>query len=72
MDISIGIQNVAREINLEVEEDSGALSEQINAAVNGQPLVITDVKGRTIHVPAGALGYVLTGETAQRRVGFAL
>lgn len=73
MDITIGIQNVARELSAEVAEDVAAITERVaDALAAGGPLSITDVKGQTIVVPAGAIGYVIVGSPEGRRVGFGL
>lgn len=71
MDISIGIRNVARELTLDVDGDAASVADAVAAAQrDNQPLQLTDVKGRTVIVPIEALGYVLTGDTEARKVGF--
>lgn len=73
MDVSIGIRNVARELTLELDDDAQSLTTAISAALKaGGPVVLTDTKGKTLMVPAEALGYVLMGDPEARRVGFAL
>lgn len=71
MEIRIGIQNVAREINFETEMSKDDVTEKVRAAVNDKAnLELTDNKGGTIIVPANVLGYVEIGESTARRVGF--
>lgn len=70
MEIKIGVQNVMREIVIETDESASEVTARIEAAASGGTLVLTDTKGRTVLVPATALGYVEIGEEEQRRVGF--
>lgn len=73
MEITIGIQNVARELNAEVDEEPAALSSRAAEAIRaGEPLTLEDTKGQTILVPAGALGYLIVGSEVERRVGFGI
>ena len=53
-----------KELNFEI---SAAVSAAISA---GTPLILTDIRGRTIVVPADRIGFVEIGEQAERRVGF--
>lgn len=71
MEITIGIQNTPRELTLEVSLSSKEISDAVAESVTKQaPLTLTDDKGRTIVVPAGALAFVEIGAEEQRRVGF--
>lgn len=71
MEITIGVQNVARELELEVSQTAEEVAEAVTAAVSaGTPLVLTDVRGRSVVVPIAALGYVEIGSPAPGRVGF--
>ncbi len=73
MDVSIGIRNVARELTLELDATPADVTETVTAAVSaGEALTLSDARGRTIVVPADALGYVIVGDGEERRVGFAL
>ncbi|GAA5229824.1 DUF3107 domain-containing protein [Arthrobacter cryoconiti] len=72
MEIKIGIQNIAREIVLESDQDSNAVAELVSAALSkGSELRLTDEKGRVVIIPGGALGYVELGGEKARSVGFA-
>ena len=73
VDITIGIQNVARELSIEVDEEPAELTRRAAEAIRaGEPLTLEDAKGQTVVVPAGALGYLIVGTQAGRRVGFGL
>lgn len=73
MDITIGIQNVARELTAEVNEEPAELTRRAAEALRaGEPLTVEDARGQTIVVPAGALGYLIVGSQEARRVGFGI
>jgi hypothetical protein len=57
--VTIGIQNVAREVRIETDETEEALSAAITKAVtSGEPLVIASTKGHKTFVPAAAIAFV--------------
>jgi hypothetical protein len=71
MDITIGVQHIAREISLESEESAEAISQQVTEAINSNGLLsLTDTKGRVVLVPASKIAYVDLGPATGRRVGF--
>jgi hypothetical protein len=70
MEIRIGVQNVSRELIVEVDLTAEAVAKLVADAVSGATLDLTDTKGRRVVVPSGAIGYVEMGEEAKRRVGF--
>lgn len=76
MEITIGVQHVARELTLEVSEDADAVTDLVNEALAkaqkdaGAALVLTSTKGRTVIVPVSSLGFVEFGGEEVRRVGF--
>lgn len=71
MEITIGVQNVARELVVETDEASEKVAAQVLKAVEaGAPLDLTDTKGRRVVVPAATLGYVEIGGDEARKVGF--
>lgn len=73
MEITIGIQNVARELSVEVSEEAAAVVERVTEALRtGQPVALIDAKGQTVVVPPAAVGYVIVGASETRRVGFGL
>lgn len=71
MDITIGVQNQAREINLESDATADEVAQRVTAAVtDGVVLELVDTKGRRVLVPSTAIGYVEIGTEEQRKVGF--
>jgi hypothetical protein len=71
VEVKIGVQNVAREINFETDESADEVAKAVRDAIeNGSPLTLHGEKGRQLLVPAGVLGYVQIGETEKRGVGF--
>lgn len=71
MEIKIGVQHSPREIVLEVELSADDIEKAMNqAAADGSTLVLSDVKGRRVLLPADKVTYIEIGEPSQRRVGF--
>lgn len=71
MDIELGIQNVARAVTFSTDDSADAVNAAISTAVaDNKPLALKDDKGRTIVVPAGALGYAIIGSETKHAVGF--
>ncbi|MCA5892481.1 DUF3107 domain-containing protein [Isoptericola sp. NEAU-Y5] len=71
MEITIGVQNQARELTLESDETAESVTTAVREAIaGGGVLDLTDSKGRRILVPTASLGYVELGAEEQRRVGF--
>jgi hypothetical protein len=76
MDVRIGVTYTAKEIEVELAEDTDRdeLVQAIEAAVaQTRPMLwLTDRRGRKVGVPADKVAYVDIGATAgDRRVGFA-
>ncbi len=72
MDVTIGVQNVAREITLETDASPDEVAAAVDAALTGGVLRLTDTKGRQVLVPGTAIGWVQVGSTDKGRVGFGL
>lgn len=70
MEIRIGVQNVSRELIVEVDLTADAVASKVAEALGGATLDLLDTKGRRVVVPSGAIGYVEIGEESKRRVGF--
>lgn len=71
MEITIGVQHVARELVLETDQTSDQISQKVQQALgSGAPLELTDTRGRRIIVPASSFGYIEIGGDEARRVGF--
>ena len=71
VEVRIAVTNVSTELSFEcpspVDEIRSAVTSSIAA---GSPLVLSDVHGREIIVPADKIGFVEIGEQIDRRVGF--
>lgn len=71
MEITIGVQHVARELVLETDQTSEKVVADVRKALeSGAPLELTDTRGRHVVIPAASLGYVEVGGDEQRKVGF--
>ncbi|HEX6786993.1 MAG TPA: DUF3107 domain-containing protein [Acidimicrobiales bacterium] len=75
MDVRIGITQVARELLVELADDTDrdALKGAVNAALSGatDTLMLTDRRGREVLVPAAKIAYVEVGVAdGERRMGF--
>ncbi|MFT3945082.1 MAG: DUF3107 domain-containing protein [Ancrocorticia sp.] len=73
MEINIGVRNVARELNLDIDLTAEELDKAVKNALGlGLPLELSDSSGRSVIVPADAIGYVEVASVQPRRVGFGL
>ena len=71
MEITIGVQNLPRELVVETEQDAAELTAQVTAAIEGKTvLTLTDTRGRQVIVPTATIGYVEISSADQRKVGF--
>lgn len=70
MDVTIGVQNLTREVVVETEESADAVAAAVKKALTGGHLELTDSRGRRVIVPGDAIGYVEIGSEEQRKVGF--
>jgi len=71
VDITIGVQNLPREITLESDQTSDEVAAAVAAALDGKAaLELVDNKGRRVIVPTATLGYVEIGAESRPRVGF--
>ena len=73
MDIRIGMKNVARELSLEVDDDTAAdVTAAVEAALSGESSVlwITDRDGRKTGVAVANLAFVELGSSSGRTIGF--
>lgn len=71
MEVRIGVRQVAREITFESEQSAEAIGEAVATALaEGNPLHLTDDRGRAFVIPADALGFVQIGGAEKGRVGF--
>ena len=71
MEITIGVQHVARELVLETDQTSDKVAKDVLKALEvGAPIELTDSRGRRIIVPAATLAYIEIGGDEARKVGF--
>ncbi|GAA2719405.1 DUF3107 domain-containing protein [Cellulomonas aerilata] len=71
MDITIGVQHLARELVVESDQTSEEVAGAVQAALDGKPfLELRDSRGRRLIVPTRSIGYVEIGSEETRRVGF--
>lgn len=70
VEVKIGVQNVMREIIIETDSTAAEVSALVESAATSGTLTLKDTKGRTVLVPASALGYVEIGVEEHRPVGF--
>jgi len=71
MEIKVGVVNAARELTLESKESSEAIRQAVaDALKSGEPLVLTDDRGRQVLVPIDKLAYLDLGDPRERQVGF--
>ncbi len=71
MEVTIGVQNVARELTIETDSSADEVSKAVEAAMaDGGVLRLLDSKGRTVVVPGRAIGWVQVGESEKGKVGF--
>ncbi|WP_418277686.1 DUF3107 domain-containing protein [Isoptericola jiangsuensis] len=71
MEITIGVQNLARELVVETDQSAEDLAKTVRKALGGDGVLeITDSRGRQVLVPAATIGYVEIGSGDQRPVGF--
>ncbi len=70
-EVRIAVTNVSSDLAFESPATPAEISAAVSAAIStGTPLVLKDVRGRTIMVPADRIGFVEIGEQTERRVGF--
>jgi len=59
VEVTIGVQNVARELTLETDSPTSEVTAAVEAALtDGGVLRLIDNRGRSIFVPAGVIGWV--------------
>jgi Protein of unknown function (DUF3107) len=75
VDVRIGMQNTAKEIDIELpaDADRDKIRKSIDAALadDGQILWLKDKSGKEVAVPAAKIAYVELGSAdSERRIGF--
>jgi hypothetical protein len=70
-EVRIAVANVNSELSFESPSTQVEISTAVSAAIaSGSPLILSDIRGRTIMVPAEKIGFVEIGAQTERRVGF--
>ncbi len=71
MEVTIGVQNVARELTVETDSATAEVIAAVEAALaDGGVLRLTDTRGRSVFVPGSVIGWVQVGDSEKGRVGF--
>lgn len=70
-EVRIAVIRVASDIVFESAMSAIDIKTAVTEALSGgKPLILTDVRGHEIIVPADKIGFVEVGESGSRRVGF--
>lgn len=71
MEITIGVQNVGRELVFETDRTADEVAASVNEALaSGTALQLTDTRGRHFLVPSATVAYIEIGSDETRKVGF--
>jgi len=71
VEITIGVQNLPRELVLESDQTPDEVAAAVAAALAGNAaLELLDSRGRRVIIPTASIGYVEIGSEEQRHVGF--
>jgi hypothetical protein len=71
VDITIGVQNLARELAIESDQTSDEVAGLVQSALDGKTtLELRDTRGRRLIIPTASIGYVEIGSERAGRVGF--
>ncbi len=71
VDVRIAVINISTELSFECPSEVDQIRSAVTSAIaSGSALVLSDVRGREIIVPADKIGFVEIGEQVERRVGF--
>ena len=71
MEVTIGVQNVARELTVETASPTAQVTAAVDAARrDGSVLRLTDSRGRAVFVPGAAIGWVQISDAEKGRFGF--
>jgi len=69
--VRVGISETSQELHFEVRLESSKVVALANEAISaGKTLELTDIKDRTILVPAGKISYIEIGDVSDQKVGF--
>ena len=69
--VRIAVTDVSSELSFECPSTPAEIKSAVTAALAANsPLILTDIRGHEIVVPAAKIGYIEIGEPVERRVGF--
>jgi hypothetical protein len=69
--VRIAVTDVSSELSFECPSTPAEIKSAVSAALPANtPLILTDIRGHEIVVPAAKIGYIEIGEPVERRVGF--
>jgi hypothetical protein len=71
VEVRIAVTNVSTELSFECPSGVDEIRSAVTSALSASSaLVLSDMHGREIIVPADKIGFVEIGEQVERRVGF--
>ncbi len=71
MEVKIGVQNAQRELVVDTDSTPDDVEARLSEAIAGNGVLrLTDVKGRTVVVPADKIAYLELGSPTSSTVGF--
>jgi hypothetical protein len=71
VDITIGEQNLPRELVIESDQSADEVTAAVTKALGGEAVLeLVDTRGRRVLVPSASIGYVEIGTESKGRVGF--
>jgi hypothetical protein len=71
VDITIGAQNLPRELVIESDQSADEVTAAVTKALGGEAVLeLVDTRGRRVLVPSASIGYVEIGTESKGRVGF--
>ena len=69
--IRIAVADISSELAFECELSPADIKKAVaQALTDNTPLILTDIRGHEVIVPAARIGYVEIGQPTERRVGF--
>ena len=71
MEVKIGVQHAQRELVVDTDSTPDDVEARLTEALSGNGVLrLTDVKGRTVVVPAEKIAYLELGSPTSSTVGF--
>jgi hypothetical protein len=69
--VRIAVTDVSSELSFECPSSPEEIKALVASSLSaGTPLILTDIRGHEILVPAAKIGYIEIGQPIERRVGF--